>query len=115
MPFGGKSSEELRIPAMLTTPHLSVPQVGLELASKEVQVPTFSIPNDYKLTVPLFGMVEVSAKVNSNYYNWEGMVSGGNNSVESPSYIAKFKVVADSPIELLAFTSEGKPFLLTFF
>uniref|UniRef100_A0A8C7PP15 Vitellogenin domain-containing protein n=1 Tax=Oncorhynchus mykiss TaxID=8022 RepID=A0A8C7PP15_ONCMY len=95
MPFGGKSSEELRIPAMLTTPHLSVPQVGLELASKEVQVPTFSIPNDYKLTVPLFGMVEVSAKVNSNYYNWEGMVSGGNNSVESPSYIAKFKVVAD--------------------
>uniref|UniRef100_A0A8K9WYG7 Vitellogenin domain-containing protein n=1 Tax=Oncorhynchus mykiss TaxID=8022 RepID=A0A8K9WYG7_ONCMY len=107
MPFGGKSSEELRIPAMLTTPHLSVPQVGLELASKEVQVPTFSIPNDYKLTVPLFGMVEVSAKVNSNYYNWEGMVSGGNNSVESPSYIAKFKVVADSPIELLAFTSEG--------
>lgn len=107
MPFGGKSSEELRIPAMLTTPHLSVPQVGLELASKEVQVPTFSIPNDYKLTVPLFGMVEVSAKVNSNYYNWEGMVSGGNNSVETPSYIAKFKVVADSPIELLAFTSEG--------
>uniref|UniRef100_A0A8C7F9V4 Vitellogenin domain-containing protein n=1 Tax=Oncorhynchus kisutch TaxID=8019 RepID=A0A8C7F9V4_ONCKI len=107
MPFGGKSSEELRIPAMLTTPHLSVPQVGLELASKEVQVPTFSIPNDYKLTMPLFGMVEVSAKVNSNYYNWEGMVSGGNNSVESPSYIAKFKVVADSPIELLAFTSEG--------
>uniref|UniRef100_A0A8C8CZK7 Vitellogenin domain-containing protein n=1 Tax=Oncorhynchus tshawytscha TaxID=74940 RepID=A0A8C8CZK7_ONCTS len=106
MPFGGKSSEELRIPAMLTTPHLSVPQVGLELASKKVQVPTFSIPNDYKLTVPLFGMVEVSAKVNSNYYNWEGMVAGGNNSVEGPSYIAKFKVVADSPIELLTFTSE---------
>ncbi|CAB1340530.1 unnamed protein product [Coregonus sp. 'balchen'] len=107
MPLGGKSSEELRIPAMLTTPSLSMPQVGLELASKDVQVPTFSIPSNYDLSVPLFGMVEMSAKVNSNYYNWEGMVSGGNNSVESPSYIAQFKVVVDSPIELLAFTSEG--------
>ncbi|XP_010876759.2 apolipoprotein B-100 [Esox lucius] len=107
MPFGGKSSEELRIPAALTTPRLSVPQVGLELASKEFQVPAFSIPNNYELTVPLFGMVEVSAKVNSNYYNWEGMVSGGNNSVDSPSYFAKFKVAADSPIELLTFNSEG--------
>lgn len=36
-------------------------------------------------------------------------------TLEYPSYIAQFKVVADSPIELLAFTSEGKRFLLTFF
>ncbi|KAL0965050.1 hypothetical protein UPYG_G00276120 [Umbra pygmaea] len=107
MLFGGKSSEDLRIPAVLTTPLLSVPQVGLELPSKEFQVPTFSIPNNYDLSVPLFGMVELSAKVNSNFYTWEGMVSGGNNSVDTPSYIAQFKVAADSPNKLLAFQSEG--------
>ncbi|KAJ7988062.1 hypothetical protein DPEC_G00319740 [Dallia pectoralis] len=107
LPYGGKSSEELRIPDTLTTPHLSVPQVGLDFASKKLQVPAFSIPNDYDLAVPLVGVVEVSARVNSNYYNWEGVVSGGNNSAESTSYFAKFKMAADSPIELLTFKSEG--------
>ncbi|XP_056150457.1 apolipoprotein B-100-like [Lampris incognitus] len=107
LPLGGKSSEELRIPSMLTTPHMSVPQVGLELAQREIQVPTFTIPTDYDLNLPLMGMVEASAKVNSNYYNWEGMVSAGNNTAESPNYLIKFKVMADSPIELLSFTSEG--------
>ncbi|KAM4600709.1 apolipoprotein B-100-like [Polymixia lowei] len=107
LPLGGRSSQELRIPSVLTIPRMSLPQMGLELAPREVQVPTFTIPSDYDLTLPQMGMVEVSAKVDSNYYNWSGMVSVGNNTAESPRYLAKFNVMADSPIKLLAFTSEG--------
>ncbi|KAM3861059.1 apolipoprotein B-100-like [Diretmus argenteus] len=107
LPLGGKSSEELRIPPVLTTPRMSVPQMGLDLAPREIRVPSFTIPSEYDLTLPLMGMVEMSAKVNSNYYNWEGMVSAGNNTAENPSFLAKFRVMADSPIELLSFTSEG--------
>ncbi|XP_040920076.1 apolipoprotein B-100-like [Toxotes jaculatrix] len=107
LPLGGKSSEELRIPPMITSPHISLPQVGMELAPRKIQIPTFTIPSEYDLTLPLMGMVEVSAKVNSNYYNWEATLSAGNNTVESPSYLAKFSVKADSPIKLLSFSTEG--------
>ncbi|KAM7395254.1 hypothetical protein PAMA_006830 [Pampus argenteus] len=107
LPLGGKSSEELRIPPRVTSPRISMPQLGVELAPREIQIPTFTIPSEYDLTLPLMGMVEASAKVNSNYYNWETMVSAGNNTAELPSYLAKFKVMADSPIKLLSFTTEG--------
>lgn len=113
LPLGGKSSEELRIPPMVKSPLISMPQLGVEFASKEIQMPTFTIPSEYDLTLPLMGMVEGSAKVVSNYYNWEATVSAGNNTAESPSYLAKFSVVADSPIELLSFSTEGN--LIFFF
>ncbi|KAJ3607020.1 hypothetical protein NHX12_026535 [Muraenolepis orangiensis] len=107
LPLGGKTSQEFRIPRMLTTPQMSVPQMGLELSPMEISIPTFTIPSDYDLTMPLMGMMEVSGKLMSNYYNLEGMVSVGNNTIASPSYRANFKVMADSPMELLSFTSEG--------
>lgn len=107
LPLGGKSSEELRIPTVVSSPHISMPQLGMELASQEIQIPTFTIPSEYDLTLPLMGMVEVSSKVKSNYYNWEATVSAGNNTAESPSYLAKFSILADSPIELLSFSTEG--------
>uniref|UniRef100_A0A7N6AZ36 Vitellogenin domain-containing protein n=1 Tax=Anabas testudineus TaxID=64144 RepID=A0A7N6AZ36_ANATE len=107
LPLGGKSSEDLRIPQMVTSPRISVPQIGMEWAPREIQIPTFTIPSEYDLTVPLMGMVEVSAKVNSNYYNWEALVSAGNDTEESPSYLARFSVMADSPIKLLSFSTEG--------
>ncbi|CAL8392229.1 unnamed protein product [Arctogadus glacialis] len=107
LPLGGKTSQELRIPLMLTTPLISLPQMGLEVSPKEISIPTFTIPSDYDLTLPLMGMMEVSGKVKSNYYNLEGTISAGNNTVESPSYVAKIKVIADSPMELFSFTSEG--------
>ena len=115
LPLGGKTSQELRIPPMLTTPLISVPQMGLEVSPKEISIPTFTIPSDYDLTLPLMGMMEVSGKVKSNYYNLEGTISTGNNTVESPSYVAKIKVIADSPMELLSFTSEGKLILFEMF
>lgn len=93
---------------MVTSPRISLPQVDMELAPREIHIPTFTIPSEYDLTLPLMGMVEVSAKVNSNYYNWEATASAGNNTAESPSYMAKFNVMADSPIQLLSFSTEGK-------
>lgn len=107
LPLGGKSSQELRIPPMVTSPRISLPQVDLELAPREIQIPTFTIPSEFDLTLPLMGMIEVSAKVNSNYYNWEATASAGNNTADSPSYLAKFSVMADSPIKLLSFSTEG--------
>lgn len=114
LPLGGKSSEELRIPPTVTTPRILVPQVGMEVASKEIQIPAFTIPSEYDLTVPLMGMVEVSAKVNSNYYKWEATLSAGNSTVDSSSYEAKFIAVAESPIEILAFSAEGNSNLIIF-
>uniref|UniRef100_A0A671W5P2 Vitellogenin domain-containing protein n=1 Tax=Sparus aurata TaxID=8175 RepID=A0A671W5P2_SPAAU len=107
LPLGGKSSEELRIPPMVTSPRISVPQLGMEIPSQEIQIPTFTIPDEYDLILPLMGVAEVSAKVNSNYYNWEATASAGNDTEDSPTYFAKFDILAESPIKLLAFKTEG--------
>ncbi|MEQ2309852.1 hypothetical protein AMECASPLE_002761 [Ameca splendens] len=107
LPLGGKSSEELRIPPVVTFPHISVPQLGLEITPREIQIPSFTIPSEHDLTLPLMGLLEVSAKVNSNYYDWEGLITAGNNTAKSPEYVAKFSVMAESPIKLLSFSTEG--------
>ncbi|XP_012691026.2 apolipoprotein B-100-like [Clupea harengus] len=107
LPMGGKTSEDLRIPPVVSTPELSVDQVGLKVPSKEFTIPAFSIPSEYDLTLPLFGMAEVSAKVNSNYYNWEATISAGKDSEEGPAYNAKYRMAADSPIDILSYTTEG--------
>ncbi|XP_051511043.1 apolipoprotein B-100-like [Myxocyprinus asiaticus] len=107
LPLGGKTSEDLRIPPTMATPDLAMPKIGLILPSKQFSLPTFSIPSSYDLSIPLLGMVEVSAKVTTNFYEIEAVFSGGNNTVNEPSYIASYKVAANSPVELLAFTVEG--------
>lgn len=84
-----------------------MPQLGMEFASKEIQIPSFTIPTEYDITLPLMGMMEVSAKVNSSYYNWEATISADNNTADSPSYMANFSILADSPIKLLSFSTEG--------
>ncbi|ROJ39902.1 Apolipoprotein B-100, partial [Anabarilius grahami] len=106
-PLGGKTSEDLKIPPTMATPDLTMPQIGLMLPSKQFSLPTFSIPSSYDLSMPLLGMVEVSAKVSTNFYDIEAVFSGGNNTVNKFSYTAGYKVVANSPLELLAFTVEG--------
>lgn len=115
LPLGGKSSEELRIPPMVSSPRISIPQLDMEFASKEIQIPTFTIPSEYDLTLPLMGMAEVFAKVNSNYYDWEATMSAGNETVESPSYSAKFSVMAESPIKLISFSTDGNLIFILFF
>ncbi|KAG7460569.1 hypothetical protein MATL_G00200170 [Megalops atlanticus] len=107
LPLGGTSSTDLGIPPAVTIPQLSIPKIGLEIPSSEVSIPAFSIPPSYELPLPLIGMAEVSAKVNSNFYNWEWSVSGGNNTVDTSSYILKYQVTADCPMELLSYKIEG--------
>ncbi|KAM9840237.1 apolipoprotein B-100-like [Aulostomus maculatus] len=107
IPFGGKSSEEFAIPAKFTFPRIFMPQMGVHIESQEIRVPVLTIPAEQEVMLPLMGMVDISAKVNSNYYNVETTVSAGNNTVESPSYLAKFKVMAESPIKILSFTAQG--------
>ncbi|KAJ8356213.1 hypothetical protein SKAU_G00190070, partial [Synaphobranchus kaupii] len=107
LPLGGQSSTDLKIPSTVTIPRLFVPKIGLDIPSTEISIPTFSIPPSYELPLPLIGMAEVSAKVNSNFYNWEGSVSGGNNTVDTPSYIAKYQIMANSPLDLLSYKTEG--------
>ncbi|KAF6723984.1 Apolipoprotein B-100 [Oryzias melastigma] len=107
LPLGGKSSKELRIPRMVTSPQISIPQLSMELAPQALQIPTFTIPSEYDLTLPLLGMMEMSAKMESNYYDWNGKIEVGNNTGESPNYVANIKIQAESPIKVLSFTTEG--------
>ncbi|XP_048831185.1 apolipoprotein B-100 [Brienomyrus brachyistius] len=106
LPLGGKSSKDLNIPPSVTIPE--VKDQELEWMPKTIiPIPFFTIPHNYELSVPLLGMAEATAKMTSNYYNWEGSISGGNDTVDTPSYIAKFKVKADSPIEIFSYDTEG--------
>lgn len=79
----------------------------MEVAPKEIQIPTFTIPSEYDLIIPMMGMMEVSSKLNSNYYTWESTISAGKNMADSSSYEAKFDIFAESPIKILAFSAEG--------
>lgn len=99
---------------MVASPHISVPQLGMEFASREIQIPTFTMPSEYDLTLPLMGMMEASTKVSSNYYKWEATMSAGKNATDSPSYMAKFNILADSPIKVLSFSTEGNSIIIIF-
>ncbi|KAJ8269867.1 hypothetical protein GJAV_G00107700 [Gymnothorax javanicus] len=109
LPLGGQSSEALSIPKTLTlTPHLNVPITGLDIPPMELTIPTFSIPSKYDLSLPLFGLAEVSLKVDSNVYSWEGSVS-----IDAPGRIATYKSVGECPVEILSYTIEGSGALIT--
>ncbi|KAL4624223.1 apolipoprotein B-100 [Arapaima gigas] len=107
LPLGGMSSKELNIPPTVTLPKVYVPAIGLDVPKQVVPIPSFTIPYNYEITVPLLGFAEASAKMSSNFYNWEGSISGGNTTVDVPSFIAAYKVKADSPMNFLSYNSEG--------
>nr|XP_013999411.1 unnamed protein product [Salmo salar] len=113
LPLGGKSSEELNFPAALTTPHLALPQLGLDIASMAIPIPELFIPETLDVFVPLFGKAQLSTKVKSNFYNLEGSVSAGKDAVETPSYSAKFDVTGSCSMELLCIKIEGSGLLAT--
>ncbi|XP_074548675.1 apolipoprotein B-100 [Halichoeres trimaculatus] len=107
LPYGGKKSDELNIPTTLSVPVIDLPQISLYVPAKKYSIPSFTIPPTLDFTVPLLGLAEVSTKINSNFYSWEGSVSGGNNTVDVPSCILQYKAIAQSPYNLLSYKLEG--------
>ncbi|XP_067470643.1 apolipoprotein B-100 [Thunnus thynnus] len=107
LPLGGKKSKELNIPTTLSTPLIDLPEIGLYIPANNFPLPPFTIPPSLDFTVPLLGLAEASTKINSNFYNWEGSISGGNNTVDVPNYIAQYKIIAQSPFNLLSYKLEG--------
>uniref|UniRef100_A0AAV2K794 Vitellogenin domain-containing protein n=1 Tax=Knipowitschia caucasica TaxID=637954 RepID=A0AAV2K794_KNICA len=107
VPFGGKTSEQLNIPVTLTVPRVNIPQINVDFDSKDIPIPAFTVPDEYELTVPLMGKMEMTTKMESNMYNWESVVAVGNYTEDSPSYKAEYSVKGDSPIKLLSFTNAG--------
>lgn len=105
--LGGKSSAELNIPPTLTLPQIQIPLIGLDIPEKNYKIPSFTIPRALDFSLPMLGVAEVSVKMNSNFYDWEGSILGGNNTVDIPSYIAKYKVMASCPVTPLSYKIEG--------
>ncbi|XP_077096392.1 apolipoprotein B-100-like [Siphateles boraxobius] len=111
LPLGGKSTKDLNFPTTLSTPNLIVPHLGLEFESASVNLPEFFIPGSVSLSVPTLGLVELSGKLNSNFYNLEAAVSAARDPAES--YSAKFEVTGTSPVDLLSIKVEGSALVET--
>ncbi|XP_041827365.1 apolipoprotein B-100 [Melanotaenia boesemani] len=107
LPLGGKNSEEMNIPMSLSLPAINLPQIGLNIPANKYSLPSFTVPPSLDFTVPLLGLAEASTKIQSNLYSWEGSISGGNDTVDVPSYIVQYKAVAQSPLNLLSYKLEG--------
>ncbi|KAL1258348.1 hypothetical protein QQF64_011592, partial [Cirrhinus molitorella] len=105
--LGGKSSAELNIPPTLTLPQIQIPLIGLDIPENNYKIPSFTIPKALDFSLPMLGVAEVSAKMNSNFYDWEGSILGGNNTVDVPNYIAKYKMMASCPVTPLSYKIEG--------
>lgn len=107
MPFGGQSSKDLNFPPALTTPNLSVPQLGLNIASIKVPLPEVFVPKTLTLSLPTFGKAEVAGKLSSNLYDLEATVSAGRDSDEHQSYSTRFGITGSGPVDLLSLRIEG--------
>ncbi|XP_057599079.1 apolipoprotein B-100 [Hippopotamus amphibius kiboko] len=107
LPFGGKSSKDLKIFETIRTPTLSFQPVGFYLPSQEFQVPAFTIPKWYPLRVPLLGVLDLSTNIYSNLYNWSASYTGGNTSTDNLSLQAQYHVKADSAVSLLSYHVQG--------
>ncbi|XP_054651448.1 apolipoprotein B-100 isoform X2 [Dunckerocampus dactyliophorus] len=105
--LGGKTLEELNIPNSLSVPILDLPQIGVHIPAKSYKLPSFSVPRTVDFTLPLLGLAEASIKVNSNFYSWEGLIFGGNHTIDSPIYTIQYKAIAKSPFNLLRYKLEG--------
>uniref|UniRef100_A0A8C3VXS5 Apolipoprotein B n=1 Tax=Catagonus wagneri TaxID=51154 RepID=A0A8C3VXS5_9CETA len=108
LPFGGKSSKDLKMLETIQIPALSFQPVGFYLPSREVRVPTFTIPKLYQLQVPLLGVLDLSTNIYSNLYNWSASYTGGNTSTDQHwSLQAQYRVKADSLVNLLSYSVQG--------
>ena len=109
LPFGGKSSKDLKMLETIRTPALNLHPVGFHLPSQEFQVPAFTIPKLYQLRVPLLGVLDLSTNTYSNLYNWSASYTGGNTSTDPLSLQAQCHVKADAVVDLLSYHVQGEP------
>ncbi|XP_007937481.1 apolipoprotein B-100 [Orycteropus afer afer] len=107
LPFGGKSSKDLKILETVRTPALDIKSVGFHLPPQEFRIPTFTIPKLYPLRVPLLGVLDLSTNVYSNMYNWSASYTGGNVSTDHFSLKAQYHMKADSVVDLLSYSVQG--------
>lgn len=107
LPLGGKSSKDLKMPESVRTPALNFKSVGFHLPSREVQVPTFTIPKTHQLQVPLLGVLDLSTNVYSNLYNWSASYTGGNTSRDHFSLQAQYRMKTDSVVDLFSYSVQG--------
>ncbi|XP_004839127.2 apolipoprotein B-100 [Heterocephalus glaber] len=107
LPFGGKSSKDLKMFDTIRTPALNFKSVGFYLPSREFHIPTFTIPELYQLRVPLLGVLDLSTNVYSNLYNWSASYTGGNTSRDHFTLQARYHIKADSAVNLLSYSLQG--------
>ncbi|KFP55088.1 Apolipoprotein B-100, partial [Cathartes aura] len=108
LPFGGRSSHDIRVPQTVKTPPLVMESMGISVPSQEYRIPTFTVPEFYPLRVPLLGTLEVSANVYSNYYNWTAAYTSANTTTEKASSVrTTYTMNADSVFELLSYSVKG--------
>ncbi|XP_036891386.1 apolipoprotein B-100 [Sturnira hondurensis] len=107
LPFGGKSSKDLKMGETIRTPVINLPFAGFHLPSREFQVPAFTVPTVYELRVPHLGVLDLSTNVYSNLYNWSASYTGGNTSTDHLSLQARYHMKADSVVDLLSYSVQG--------
>ncbi|NWJ03200.1 APOB protein, partial [Crypturellus undulatus] len=108
LPFGGRSSHDIKIPQSVKTPPLVMESMGINVPSQEYRIPPFTVPEYYPLRVPLLGALEVSSNMYSNYYNWTAAYTLANSMTERTSSIrTTYAMNADSVFELLSYDIKG--------
>lgn len=81
-----------------------MPDIGLDIPANTIVIPAFTIPQNFDFSMPMLGLAELTTKVTSSLCHWEGSILGGNNTVDTPSFIGQYKIVSDCP---LAYKTEG--------
>ena len=109
LPFGGKSSKDLKMLEAIRTLAINFKSVEFYLPSQEFQVPTFTIPKSYQLRVPLLGVLDLSTSIYSNLYNWSASYTGGNTSTNHLRLQTQYYMKADSVVDLLSYSVQGEP------
>ncbi|XP_075779540.1 apolipoprotein B-100 [Pelodiscus sinensis] len=107
LPFGGRSSHDIRLPKIVKTPQLVMESIGINVPSQEFQLPLFTVPESYHLRVPLLGTLEVSTNVYSNYYNWSASYAVANTTKNVSSLTTSYLMKADSVFDLLSYSIQG--------
>ncbi|XP_008116487.2 apolipoprotein B-100 [Anolis carolinensis] len=108
VPFGGRSSYDMRVPKTVRTPPLVMESLGVSMPSQEYRIPPFTIPESYTLQVPLLGTFEISSNIYSNYYNWSGSYSLANTTSDAYSLKTSYFMKADSVLDLLSYSTQGQ-------